>query len=115
MAERLRVEVAYARPDRQMLLRLELPVGSTAIEAVRQCAPSFEDGLPEPLELSIFGHPCPHGTALADGDRVEVLRPLVFDPKESRRRRAAHAARANQSPGASAAGSSPARMALPGS
>jgi uncharacterized protein len=115
MAERVRVEVAYALPERQWLFVLDLPAGSIAGEALRQSGLDRETSLPEPLELSIFGRLCRHDTVLAEGDRVEVLRPLVFDPKESRRRRAAHAARANQSAAASAAGSSPARTALPGS
>lgn len=97
MAEWLRVEVVFALPERQCLLQVELPAGATAIEAVRHSGLAQETALPEPLELSIFGRPCPHSARLADGDRVEVLRALVFDPKESRRRRAAHAARANQS------------------
>ncbi len=115
MAEWLRVEVAYALPERQWLFLLDLPVGSTAGEALRQSGLDQETSLPEAVELSVFGRPCRRDTVLTDGDRVEVLRPLVFDPKESRRRRAAHAARANQSPAASVAGSSPARTALPGS
>jgi putative ubiquitin-RnfH superfamily antitoxin RatB of RatAB toxin-antitoxin module len=114
MAERLRVEVVFALPDRQYVLPVELPAGATAIEAVRSSGLAQQIALPEPLELSIFGRPCPHDSALADGDRVEVLRPLVCDPKESRRRRAAHAAaRRHQSPVACPSGSVPARSALP--
>lgn len=48
------------------------------------------------LSSGIFGELCQAETVLLDGDRLEVYRPLVFDPMESRRRRATHRAEQNQ-------------------
>ncbi|MGH8562223.1 MAG: RnfH family protein [Nevskiales bacterium] len=86
----LRVEVAYARPERQVLIPLEVPPGTTLIEAVRQSGILRE--FPE-LELAgatlgVFGKVKAGTEILGDGDRVEIYRPLLADPKEARRRRA---------------------------
>lgn len=91
MAERVRVEVAYALPQRQWLVALDLPAGATAADACEASGlATHVDGEPD---LGIHGRACAPQTPLRDGDRVELYRPLGFDPKESRRRRAAHAAR----------------------
>lgn len=85
------VEVAYALPDRQRLLSLAVPAGTTALEAVERSG--ILDEFPEiDLEeqpLGIFGRRCPPEQALRDGDRVEIYRPLRADPKEVRRELAA--------------------------
>ncbi len=86
----MRVEVAYARPDRQRLVTVELAAGATARDAVR--ASRIADECPEiDLEqapLGVFGRACADDTVLRAGDRVEIYRPLQIDPKEARRRRA---------------------------
>lgn len=82
------VEVAYALPDRQWLLALRVPRPCSALQAVLLSGLVESAGLQGELALGIFGQPCEPDTPLAEGDRVEVYRPLVFDPKESRRRRA---------------------------
>lgn len=86
----LQVTVAFALPERAWLVALQLPVGATAAEAVErsgllECVPGLN--LPE-LALAIFGKPITPATLLRDGDRVELLRPLLADPKQARRRRA---------------------------
>lgn len=87
----MRVEVAYARPETQTLLCVDLPPGATAGEAVTRSGilsrhPEIEwPGAP----IGIFGRKVDPGRLLREGDRVEVYRPLVADPKEARRRRAA--------------------------
>lgn len=91
MPEILRIEVAWALPQRQRLVALELPAGSTVADAI--AASGLRDELPAVLDTGIHGKRCALGELLRDGDRVEIYRELVFDPKESRRRRAAHAAR----------------------
>ena len=88
--ELLAVEVAYAEPERQVLIRLEVPPGTTLREAVIQSGIGERFG---GLDLSegnagIFGRIRPLNTVLKAGDRVEVYRPLTRDPKEVRRRRA---------------------------
>jgi putative ubiquitin-RnfH superfamily antitoxin RatB of RatAB toxin-antitoxin module len=85
------VEVAYARPDKQLILPVQVAEGSTAAEAVahsgiREHFPEIEL---ENLKLGIFGKLTKTTTALRAGDRVEIYRPLIADPKEVRRRRAA--------------------------
>lgn len=87
----LRVEVAYARPDRQALLKLRVPSGTTIREAVRLSGIRGE--FPE-IDLAvskfgIFGYKAPGDTLVKDGDRVEIYRPLKADPREVRRRLAA--------------------------
>ncbi len=94
VAATLRVQVAYALPDRQWLIALELPAGTTAADAVRASGlaakyPQFDiDNAP----LGIFSRPCAPATRLRDGDRVEIYRALLCDPKQVRRERAAQAA-----------------------
>ncbi len=85
------VEVAYALPDRQFLVRVELAEGMTALGAVEA------SGLRElhrelagrSLDLGIFGQPVPSDRRLKNGDRVEIYRALTTDPREARRRLAA--------------------------
>lgn len=83
----LRVEVVVAWPDTQVVVALELPAGSTVIDAAR--ASKLDQRFPE-LELredhlGIFGELCPPDRVLRDGDRVELYRPLKLDPKTIRR------------------------------
>lgn len=95
--ERIDVEVVYARPERQILVALQVPVGCTAEEAVarsglRQQYPELAVELPP---LAIFGRLTAASAVLSAGDRVELLRPLLADPKE-RRRAQARAVRARR-------------------
>ena len=84
------IEVAYGTADAQVLYRLNLADGCTAREAVRlsPLAADFPDAdLNAPL--GIFGRQVKDDTVLQNGDRVELYRPLLIDPKTARRRRAA--------------------------
>lgn len=87
---RLRVEVCYALAERQTLVPLDLPMGATAGEALSASGVQTGNGTPA---IAIFGHPVAAATPLKDGDRVDVLRPLAADPKETRRIRARRAKR----------------------
>lgn len=85
--ERVCVEVAAAWPERQAVVPLDLPAGSTVADAIR--ASGLEQRFPD-LEIradhvGIFGVLCEPERVLADGDRVELYRPLKLDPKEVRR------------------------------
>jgi hypothetical protein len=87
-ADRIAIEVACAEASRQTVISLELPAGCTAGEAVER---SGIFGLhaeldPAACRVGIFGREVGRERVLADGDRVEVLRPLAEDPKERRRR-----------------------------
>jgi uncharacterized protein len=91
MDETIEVEVAYARPERQLILKVEVPAGTTAIEAVRLSG--IEEQFPEielgKTRLGVFGKLCKHDRPLNSGDRVELYRPLVTDPRAARRELAA--------------------------
>ncbi|HEU0229927.1 MAG TPA: RnfH family protein [Burkholderiaceae bacterium] len=89
----VRVTLVYARPGFVWRRALRLPAGSTVWQAIQKSG--FMDQVPDQggiVSCGIFGQSCGNDRVLADGDRVEILRPLVFDPMESRRRRAAHRA-----------------------
>lgn len=86
------VEVAYALPERQALIQISVPVGTTALEAARRSGLEAQFPgltLSEESRLGIFGQLVPPGQELHAGDRVEIYRPLLADPKEVRRARAA--------------------------
>ncbi len=90
---RISVEVASALADEQRIIALDVGVGSTAMEAAEQsgiCEHFPEIDLSS-AKLGIFGKaiPKPQEHVLKQGDRVEIYRPLIIDPKESRKERAA--------------------------
>lgn len=81
------VTVAYAEPQRQTVIAVRVPVGTTAAQAValsaiRHVHPQIEK---EPA-LGVFGQAVGATYVLRDGDRVELYRALLQDPKETRRR-----------------------------
>lgn len=84
------VEVAYARPDRQLILPLEVAPGTTVDQALRQS--EIDRHFPEidldKAKVGIFGKITRRDTVLRPRDRIEVYRPLIADPKEVRRQRA---------------------------
>lgn len=87
------VEVAYARPDIQMIRRLEVKEGCTAEEAIRLSGllEQFPDIDLAVNTVGIFGKAARLDTLLRARDRVEIYRPLQADPKEVRKQRAAEA------------------------
>ncbi|MEO5626246.1 MAG: RnfH family protein [Dokdonella sp.] len=94
------VEVAYAEPDRQFLRRVDLAVDATIKEAIAASGVEREFGIDtDVLGVGIWSKPVAREATLANGDRVELYRPLKADPKESRRLRAKRVSdkrRANQ-------------------
>ena len=85
------VEVAYARPDCQELIKIRLSPGATVQQAIE--VSGLLQKYPE-IDLSkskvgIYAKLCKLDTPLRHKDRVEIYRPLLADPKEVRRRRAA--------------------------
>lgn len=87
------VEIAYALPHKQALLEIEVASGTTALEAARQSGivDQFEGIDLDNAKLGIFGNVVSPQQVLQAGDRVEIYRPLVADPKEVRKARAARA------------------------
>lgn len=84
------VEVAYAEPETQFLESVKVPLGSTLADAI--AASSLHSAFPkvevDPGRVGIFGRKATLDEVLKDGDRVEVYRPLLADPKAVRRARA---------------------------
>ncbi|MBP6017949.1 MAG: RnfH family protein [Burkholderiaceae bacterium] len=86
------VELIFATPDRIWRCELHLPSTATVAQALEQGGfwSSHPQLSPELTVVGIYGQRCDQDQLLKDGDRVEIYRPLVFDPMESRRRRAIH-------------------------
>jgi putative ubiquitin-RnfH superfamily antitoxin RatB of RatAB toxin-antitoxin module len=86
----IRVEVAYALPDEQVIVPLEVPAGTSAEEAIRRSGilERFPDIDLDRQKVGIFSRPVGRGETLHEHDRVEIYRPLQVDPKEMRRSRA---------------------------
>jgi putative ubiquitin-RnfH superfamily antitoxin RatB of RatAB toxin-antitoxin module len=90
-AASLHVEVAYARPDMQVIIPLEVEEGATVETAIRQSG--VLEQFPE-IDLAVnkvgvFGKLGKLDQALREKDRVEIYRKLIADPKEVRKQRAA--------------------------
>jgi uncharacterized protein len=84
------IQICYARPDRQFLLTQSVAVGATIQQAIQdsdlvQQAPEIDISV---WRVGIFGKLKTLDTVLREHDRVEIYRPLIADPKDSRRRRA---------------------------
>ncbi len=84
------LEVAYANPEEQVIVALEMPEGATVRDAIQ--ASGLLERFPglalSELNAGIFGVVCKLDQTIGKGDRIEIYRPLVHDPKEARRQRA---------------------------
>ncbi|MGB3256095.1 RnfH family protein [Buttiauxella gaviniae] len=90
MSPEIKVEVVYALPEKQYLLKVRLAQGSTVEQAI---AASGILELRTDIDLAknkvgVFSRPVKLTDTVNDGDRVEIYRPLIADPKELRRQRA---------------------------
>jgi putative ubiquitin-RnfH superfamily antitoxin RatB of RatAB toxin-antitoxin module len=91
MAEVLNIEVCYALSGKQEVVRLKLPVGAVleqALEASGLLVKHPEIDLKK-NKFGIWNKLSKVDTVLRDQDRVEIYRPLIADPKEVRKQRAA--------------------------
>ena len=90
----IQVEVAYALPDKQKILTVDISEGATAKDAIEKSGIIAE--FPEidiaSAKIGIFGKLAKMAAVLRPGDRVEIYRPLIADPKLARKKRAADAA-----------------------
>ncbi len=84
------IELAFATPARQELLKLIVPAHSTVAEAIERSgiATRFADEKIAQMQAGIWGRPVDRQHGLENGDRVELYRPLAIDPREARRLRA---------------------------
>ena len=95
----MKVEVAYALPQQQSIVALEVEPGCTAMEAAHRSG--IDRQFPEidwqNAVLGVFGRLLdePAQYTLSEGERVEIYRPLLIDPKAIRKQRAAKAKRAS--------------------
>jgi len=85
----MHIEVVYALARKQERVSLDLPTGSSVLDAIQasgllQRLPQSELG-----RIGVWGRLVSTGTRLRDRDRVEIYRPLIADPKDVRRERAA--------------------------
>jgi len=94
-SDSVQVTVVYALPDRAWQARVRVPAGMTLRQVVEASgfARAFPDVDVQRLDLGVYGERSAPERLAVEGDRVELYRPLHFDPMESRRRRAAHRAR----------------------
>ena len=99
MVETIKVEVAYATPHKQLIVPLNVEQGCTMFAAAEQAlqkklSQEFPEINFDEMPMGIFGKAerNPKERVLQAGDRVEIYRPLLVDPKEVRKKRAAKAA-----------------------
>ena len=83
----MRIEVVFGLPDRQELLVVDLPDGSTVGAAIQKSriARQFPDVDFDALQAGVWGKPTTRRHVVKEGDRVELYRPLAMDPREARR------------------------------
>ena len=99
MSDTIRVEVAYALSEKQRIVKLDVPNGTTALQAVSmsQLDEVFEELVVGPdIKLGVWGKAVTGDRVLTAGERVEIYRPLLVDPKEVRKARAARAKAARE-------------------
>ncbi|MBK7898190.1 MAG: RnfH family protein [Azonexus sp.] len=91
MAETLTVQVCYALAGKQELVQLRVPEGTTVQGAIEQSGllTKYPEIDLKKNKLGIFAKLSKADTPLRDRDRVEIYRPLIADPKEVRKQRAA--------------------------
>jgi len=87
----IRVEVAYALPEEQYLIEIDLEAGASVQDVLEKSGllDKFPALKKSGLSLGIFSKPTSPDALVADGDRIEIYRPLTIDPKDARRLRAA--------------------------
>ncbi len=94
--DRINVEIVRAWPRRFVATELSMPVGATVADALAAEVHAIAANVVEtqaqlkdvPTALAVFGERVELSYVLADGDRIEILRPLLADPKDARRNRA---------------------------
>ena len=87
----IEIEVVYGLPNKQVLLSLSVPVGSTILESIHasKIVSHFPEIIPNEAKVGIFSRPEKLESIVKKGDRIEIYRPLIADPKEMRKLRAA--------------------------
>ncbi len=88
----IRIRLAFAGPEWQGEMALELPAGSSIEDAIRASGigARIDANAVATAACGIWGRQKPRDHVLREGDRVEIYRPLQADPKDARRAKAAH-------------------------
>jgi putative ubiquitin-RnfH superfamily antitoxin RatB of RatAB toxin-antitoxin module len=91
MPDEILVEIAYALPEEQVIISIKVPTIFNVLQAIEKSG--IQKKIPS-IDLSknkvgIFGKKTTLNHLLKDRDRIEIYRPLILDPKEMRRKRAA--------------------------
>lgn len=89
-SETLTIEVAYALPTKQQIVTVDVAVGTSALDAVKQSTITkvFPDIDVKNMKMGVFGKSIKANYELKAGDRIEIYRPLISDPKATRKARA---------------------------
>lgn len=105
MSEDILVEVAYALPQKQEVLSLKVRPGAVVSEAIERSGilRDFPEIDLASAKVGIYGKLVKLDAVLRDKDRIEIYRPLIADPKEIRRKRAAEGKDVKEAGGAEAA------------
>jgi len=92
------VRVVFALPEKQYVKDLSLTAGASVQDAIDASGlvDKIEDLVVDPKMVGIFGAKVPLVQVLKNGDRVEIYRPLIADPKEARRQRAVRQAQSDE-------------------
>ena len=90
MSNIIQVEVAYALPEKQKIMKVDVADGATAMDAVMKSGITneFVEIDIATVKLGVFGKAVKNDAILRAGDRVEIYRPLIADPKLARKKRA---------------------------
>lgn len=91
MAEMIAIEVVYPLPHEQILFKLEVAEGMTIREGIEASGvlAHYPELDPDTMKVGLFGKMAAMKTVLRAKDRIEIYRPLIADPKEVRKQRAA--------------------------
>ena len=96
----IEVEIVYALPHEQARQKLRVPSGATIAQAIRQAGimQRYTELAARIESVGVFGRRADLSTVLREFDRIEIYRPLIADPKQSRRIRALKALKAAKLP-----------------
>ena len=101
MNNKIQIEVAYATPQKQLILTCEIEPGTPPRDALQRS--KIDQHFPEidieSCDIGVFGKAIRADYELVEGDRIEIYRPLIADPKEVRRQRAAQGLRTGKGGG----------------
>jgi len=93
MSQTIDIEVVYGLPHKQVLLSLKVPENTSIEQCIKLSGivKHFPEIVPSEAVVGIFSKPSKLDTIVQQGDRIEIYRPLIADPKEMRKLRAERA------------------------